>query len=305
MAKAAGLTKWLPWAVVYAVLWGAAVYVRTLGGGDFTDSLASGVIFALLLPPVVWGLTRKSAPVVIPVARPGVELGAIGLWLVVYAVVCLGWLFTEIKQTFTPGSQTYELVMMAVKLLIHVVIPIIVLKLVGAKVAPLLAPRLGGKGVLILLVVLAAIFTALMCVISPALKEISGLKVAPSVFLWAAPGAFAWMALEAGLAEEFLFRAVLQTRLAAFMQSEAGAIVIGALIFALAHVPGLYLRPDTSGDAIVGLPQITAYVVGTLSPIAVLFGFIWSRTRSLGLLVLLHATVDFLPNLSEFIQTWA
>lgn len=305
MAKAAGLTKWLPWAVAYAAAWGAALFVRMQGGGDFTDSLASFVIFALLLPPVVWGLTRKSKPVAIPVARPGLELGAVAIWLAIYAVVCLGWLFTVIKQTFVPGSQTYELVMLATKLVIHVVIPIIVLKLVGAKVMPLLAPRMGGKGVLLLLVVLAAIFTALMCVISPALKEISGLKVAPTVFLWAAPGAFAWMALEAGFTEEFLFRAVLQTRLAAFMKSEAGAIVIGALLFSLAHVPGLFLRPDTGGDAITGLPQIIAYTVGTLSPIAVLFGIIWARTRSLGLLVLLHATVDFLPNLSEFVRTWA
>lgn len=304
MAKANGLMKWLPWAAAYAAIWGAALFVR-IQGGDFADSLACGVIFAVMLPPVVWALTRKTKPVAIPVARPGVELGAILIWLAIYAVVCLGWLFTVIKQTFVAGSQSYEMVMMAVKLAIHVIIPIIVLKLVGAKVMPLLAPRLGGKGVLLLLVVLAVIFTALMMVISPSLKEISGLKVAPTVFLWAAPGAFAWMALEAGFAEEFLFRAVLQTRLAAFMKSEAGAIVIGALLFALAHVPGLYLRPDTGGDAITGLPQIIAYTIGTLSPIAVLFGFIWARTRSLGLLVLLHATIDFLPNLSEFVNTWA
>jgi membrane protease YdiL (CAAX protease family) len=304
MTKSSSVRTWLPWAAGYAAVWAAAVYVR-MQSGDFTDALASGVIFALLLPPVVWAFTRKTAPAAIPVARPGRELGAVLVWLAIYAVVCLGWLFTAIKQTWTPGSQSFELVMLAVKLLIHVAIPILVLKLVGAKVLPLLAPRMGAKGVWPLLVILTVIFTGLMCVISPALKEISGLDVAPSVFLWAAPGAFVWMALEAGLTEEFLFRAVLQTRLAAFMKSEAGAIVIGALLFALAHVPGLYLRPDTSSDAITGLPQIIAYCVGVLSPIAILFGIIWARTRSLGLLIILHATVDFLPNLSEFVRTWA
>jgi len=304
MAKAASVMKWAPWAGVYAAIWAGAVFLR-LQAGDATDSLASGVIFALLLPPLVWALTRKTAPAAILVARPGLELGAVLIWLAIYAVVCLGWLFTVIKQNFVAGSQTYELVMLAVKLVIHVAIPILLLKLVGARVAPLLAPRLGARGVLPLLIVLALIFTALLTVISPALKEISGLKVAPSVFLWAAPGAFAWLALEAGFAEEFLFRAVLQTRLAAFMKSEAGAIVIGALLFALAHVPGLYLRPDTAGDHLPNLTQMFAYVIGTLSPIAVLFGFIWARTRSLGLLILLHATVDFLPNLSDFVRTWA
>ncbi len=304
MARGSTTMKWAPWAGVYAAIWAAAVYVR-LQAGDSTDSLIIGVLFGLLLPPLVWALTRKAEPAPIPVARPGLELSAVLVWLAIYAVVGLGWLFTVVKQTFDPGSQTYEVVMLAVKLAIHIVIPILVLKLVGGRILPLLAPRLGAKGVLPLLIILITVFTALMMVVSPSLKEISGLDVAPTVFLWAAPAAFGWMALEAGFTEEFLFRAVLQTRLAAFIKSEAGAIVIGALLFALAHVPGLYLRPDTAGDAISGLPQIIAYCVGTLSPIAVLFGFIWARTRSLGLLIVLHAAVDFLPNLSDFVRTWA
>ena len=46
-------------------------------------------------------------------------------------------------------------------------------------------------------------------------------------------------AIEAGLCEEFLFRAVLQTRLTAVLKTETGAVVIGALvgeiIFAYLH----------------------------------------------------------------------
>ncbi len=304
MAKATAMMKRAPWAPVYAAVWAVAVYVR-LQAGDASDSIVIGALFGVLLPPVVWYFTRKAGPAEIAVARPGVELGAVIVWLAIYAVVGLGWLFTVVKDTLAPGSQAYELVMLAVKLAIHIAIPILVLKLVGAKVMPLLAPRFGAKGVWPLMIILTLVFSALMMVVSPSLKQISGLDVAPSVFLWAAPGAFVWMALEAGLTEEFLFRAVLQTRLAAFLKSEAGAIVIGALLFALAHVPGLYLRPETGGDAISGLPQIIAYCVGTLSPIALLFGVIWARTRSLGLLVVLHAAIDFLPNLSEFVRTWA
>lgn len=305
MPKTSTWKTWAPWAGVYAAVWAEAVYVRIQGGGPFADSLVIGALFAVILPPVVLGLTRKAQPAKITVGRPGKELGAILVWLAIYAVVCLGWLFTAVKQTFAPGTQTYELVMMAVKLTIHVVIPIIVLKMVGAKVLPLLAPRMGAKGVWPLLIILTIVFSALMLVVSPSLKEISGLDVPASTFAWAAPAAFAWLALEAGLTEEFLFRAVLQPRLAAVLKSETGAIVVGAMLFALAHVPGLFLRPDTAGDAITGLPQIIAYCVGTLSPIAILFGVIWARTRSLGLLVLLHAAVDFLPNLSEFVRIWA
>lgn len=305
MERSQGLRGWLPWAVGYLFVWAAAVFVR-LRSGDATDAIVIGVVFAGVLPPVVWLFTRKARPAEIAVARPGVELSAVLAWLAVYAVVVLGLLFSWIKQVVPPRTQTYEMVMLAVKLAVHVAIPIVILKLVGARVGPLLAPRLGARGVLPLLIVLAAVFSALMLVVSPSLKEISAIKATATTFAWAAPAAFAWMALEAGFCEEFLFRAVLQTRLAAFLKSEAGAIVIGALLFALAHVPGLYLRPDTAGDQIAGgLPQIIAFTIGVLSPIAVLFGLIWARTRSLGLLVLLHASVDFLPNLSEFMHIWA
>ncbi len=34
------------------------------------------------------------------------------------------------------------------------------------------------------------------------------------------------------------------------------------------------------------------------------FGFIYARTKSLLLVVLLHAAVDVLPNLAELIATW-
>jgi hypothetical protein len=50
---------------------------------------------------------------------------------------------------------------------------------------------------------------------------------------------------------------------------------------------------------------VTAFTVGALSPVAVLFGTLWARTHSLLLIVLLHAAVDVLPNLAEFVRTWA
>lgn len=305
MERTQGPRGWLPWALGYLLIWAAAVYVR-LQSGDAMDAIVCGVVFAGMLPPVVWFFTRKARPVEIAVARPGPELTAVLAWLAVYAIVVLGWLFTWIKQTWTPQTQTYELVMLAVKLAVHVVIPILILKLVGARVAPLLALRPGAKGFLPLLLILGGFVTLLMMVISPSLKEISGIKASAVTFAWAAPASFLWLAVVAGFCEEFLFRAVLQTRLSAFLKSEAGAIVIGALLFALAHAPGLYLRPDTACDHLTGgLPQIIAFTVGVLSPIAVLFGLIWARTRSLGLLILLHAAVDFLPNLSEFMKVWA
>lgn len=293
--------SWILWAIGYAFVWAVAVS----WGGSIEESLPIAVVGGVLLPSIVWLLTRKTPCEPIAVARPALELGAIGLWLAIYAVVVLGWLFTEIKHAIAPGTQAYELVMLGVKLTIHILIPVVILKALGAKVGPLFAPRLGVRGVLLTLIVLGALLVTLVILASPSLKNISAMHLPATTLMWAVPATYIWMAIEAGLCEEFLFRAVLQSRLAAFLRSEAGAVVIAALLFGLAHAPGLYLRPDTSGDDISGgLPGIIAYTVGTLSPIGILFGVIWARTRSLGLLVLLHAAVDVLPNTPDFIRTW-
>jgi membrane protease YdiL (CAAX protease family) len=82
--------------------------------------------------------------------------------------------------------------------------------------------------------------------------------------------------------------------------------VTGAVLFALAHVPGLYLRGHPGVDGYSADPvQVIAFTVAVLSPVAVLFGTLWARTRSLLLIVLLHAAVDVLPNLAQFVRTWA
>ena len=112
----------------------------------------------------------------------------------------------------------------------------------------------------------------------------------------------------AGVCEEVLFRVFLQTRLAAFLKSELGAIAIGALLFGLAHAPGLYLRGAALLEGSGGQPTLlwsVAYSVAIISPAGILFGVLWSRTRSLLLIVLLHGLTDTLPHLAPFIETYA
>lgn len=298
---------WAPWAGLYLFVWAGAVAMLVAIDGleAAAPALIIGGLFAGLLPGVVWLLTRKSDPITVPVARPAVEMAGVGGWLLIYAIVCLGWLFTVIKQAVPPGTQEFKLVMLAVKLAIHVAIPLLILKLLGAKLGPLFKVRWGQRGVLALFVIVGGLSIGINILLSPWLTHLMALNPTASVLAWAAPGAFLWMALEAGLCEEVLFRAILQSRLAAVLRSEAGAAVIAALVFGLAHAPGLFLRPDTGGDAIAGgLPGILAYTVGVLSPIGLTYGVIWARTRNLWLLVALHATVDFLPNLADFIKVW-
>jgi membrane protease YdiL (CAAX protease family) len=76
-------------------------------------------------------------------------------------------------------------------------------------------------------------------------------------------------------------------------------------LFGLAHAPGLYLRGGPGVDGWSTDPiQVAAFTIATLSPLSILFGVLWARTRSLLLVVLLHASVDVLPFTSEFISIW-
>jgi len=48
-----------------------------------------------------------------------------------------------------------------------------------------------------------------------------------------------------------------------------------------------------------------AYSIAVVSPAGLFFGVLWWRTRSLVLVVLLHAWMDLLPNLADFTRTWS
>lgn len=295
----------LAFAGLYIALWGGSTAYLAMKGADWTFPLISLGIFGLALSGVAWALTRGARPPAILVQRPALELAAVLGFLAVYAVGFLGYGMTFVRGVFPPGPQQ-EVLVLGAKLVVHVGLPALLLAALGARLGPLFAARANKPGFWLPLLVLGAILTALLAVVSPSLKQIADLHPSLMTLAWAAPLSFIWVALEAGLSEEFLFRAVLQTRLAAVLRSEVGAVAIGAVVFAVAHAPGLYLRgaPGVDGYS-TDLLQVIAFTIATLSPIAILFGVLWTRTRSLLLVVLLHAAVDFLPNLSEFIEIWA
>jgi uncharacterized protein len=289
----------------YLAIWAAATAYLGVKGADWSLPTISLTVFGAALPALSMALTRKAAAAPIVVRRPTLELTVLLGFLVVYAVAFLGWGMSATRAVVSAGREQ-ESPVLIVKLIVHVGMPAILLAALGARLAPLFNSGIGRPGFWPPLLVLGAIILAFMCVVSPALREIAALHASAATLAWAAPAAFVWLALEAGLREEFLFRAVLQTRLAAVLKSEAGAVVTGALLFALAHVPGLYLRGHPGVDGYSTDPvQVIAFTVAVLSPVALLFGTLWARTRSLLLIVLLHAAVDVLPNLTEFIRTWA
>jgi membrane protease YdiL (CAAX protease family) len=121
------------------------------------------------------------------------------------------------------------------------------------------------------------------------------------------PLCFLWLAVEAGLVEEFFFRALLQSRLSAWFRSEVTGIVLMALAFGLAHAPGFIFRHAGTVEGLGANPSALdaiAYSIVSLAISGVFFGIVWSRTRNLWAVVIIHAATDLLPNLQDFIRTW-
>jgi membrane protease YdiL (CAAX protease family) len=191
------------------------------------------------------------------------------------------------------------------KLAVHVALPALLVLAIGGALRPLIQARLNTRGFWLVLIILGAAVLGVLSVISPALNQLRGLHADPQTLSLAIGASFVWLAIEAGLCEEFLFRAVLQTRLAAVLKTEAGAAAIAALVFALVHVPGLWLRSgaDVAGHS-QSLAEVIAYAIAVLAPAGLFLGFIWARTRSLLLVVMIHALIDVLPNTAQFAHTW-
>ncbi len=290
--------------LAYALLWGGAAGYLAATGGDWTTPTLVLGIFGIALSGLAWLLTRGAIASAIPVARPALESGAMLGFVALSAVLFLGFGMSAARAAFPPGREQ-EVLVLALKLAVHVALPMLVLLMLRAKLAPLFHAGLSGRKFWRTLIVLGVIFLALLAVISPSLADIAATNVSLEVLAWAAPVSLIWLSLEAGLTEEFLFRAVLQTRLSAWLRSPWFGVVAASLLFGLAHAPGLFLRGGPGVDGWSADPlQVIAHTIATLSPIGLLFGLIYVRTKSLLLVVLLHGLIDLLPNLSEFIAVW-
>lgn len=291
--------------VGYLAAWAAAIAVLAATKSDAAgDGVAVLVVFGLALSGVGWLTTLEVRAPAIAVRRPGLEVGLVLAFLAAYAVLFTGFGLNAFHAAF-PEGRGEALLLVAFKLVVHVALPCLLLAAVGAAPLALFTTKPRGRPFWLTLAVLGPAILIVLAVISPSLKQIADLKLGPASLVLAAGASFVWMAVEAGLCEEFLFRAVLQTRLAAALKSEAGAVVIGALVFALVHSPGLYTRGHASdiGHS-QNLIQVIAYTVAVLSPAGLFLGFMWARTRNLLLVVILHALVDVLPFIPVFARQW-
>lgn len=293
---------------VYAVAYLLSLFgLSRQPGFSAIEPLFVLIVLGIAMPLLAVALTRNAlepaqgAPV-----RPR-EVATSLAYLLLFAILVLGLGFSAINGAIA-DEPARSLAKLGLKLATMVVLPVALLAMFGHRWRHTLSPgwswpRHGRAliGVGVALLVFQAVF-------GRGLQTLDALQPTWTTLTWTIPACFLLASLEAGLCEEVLFRIFLQTRLAAFLKSELGAIAIGALLFGLAHAPGLYLRGAALMEGAGGQPTLlwsVAYSIAVISPAGILFGVLWSRTRSLALIVVLHGLTDTLPHLAPFIETYA
>ena len=107
-----------------------------------------------------------------------------------------------------------------------------------------------------------------------------------AALLWVL-ASWTWLSAEAGLCEEFLFRACLQSRLAAWLEIAGRRHRVDLGHLRPRPLAGIYLRGGPGVDGWSTDPiQVAAFTIATLSPLSVALGLLWARSRSLLLIVL-------------------
>jgi membrane protease YdiL (CAAX protease family) len=294
-----------PFVFGYLALYAATLTGLTLYTGfDPTEALfvlfTLGVVFTF----VARLLTREAQAPAPSVPRPRAEALALFAYLVVYAFGFLGWGLSWLKHS-VPDPRLHYVAVTAAKLLSMVLLPTLLLSFFGHMPRELLRWNFHWKRHGFAFAVIALLLVFFQLVFGHSLQDIGALHAGPGTLLLGLALCFVYLCLDTGLTEEFLFRVVIQTRAAALFGSETAGVVVMALLFGLAHAPGYYLRAADSIDG--GHPtwgMALGYTVVMVSVFGFMFGMLWARTRSLGLVVMVHASTDLLPNVTDFIRSW-
>lgn len=299
---------------LYAALYATCLaHLSGAPGFQAGESLAVLLIFGLGFSGAAWAATRGAKPQALTVRRPLAESLAILAYLAVFAVLFLGLGLSAIRDML-PDGRVERSGILAAKLAAMVMLPALLFVALGIrprKLVPRGAGFVGGRREWIALAILCALVLVIQLTVGRGPRQIALLQAEWGWAAWqlalVAPLALAWMTLEAGLTEEFLFRVLLQTRLEAWMRNRTAAILSMSVLFGLAHAPGYVLRGGHLAEGMAIAPDplaAAAYAIVVVSPMGFVFGVLWARTRSFGLVVLLHGFTDLVPNLAPFARTW-
>jgi membrane protease YdiL (CAAX protease family) len=279
------------------------------------DALVELVLFGLAFPLLAWVTTLRTRSLTLTVQRSAGEM-----WLLVACLIGVtlylvwGAALSEalVPATWLASERGKFFVVFARKLIVFVAIPFVLFRAVfgyrwrdfGLQFAGL---RALAENHLPVVLVLSAAILVFQFFLGGGAAPIRRGEFNASQLAIGLPFCFAWLFIEAGLVEEFFFRALLQTRLAAWFRSEVTGVALMALLFGLAHAPGFILRHAGLEEAIGANPSpadSVAYAIVVLSVGGIFFGVVWARTKNLFAVMIIHAATDLLPNFAQFAKAF-
>jgi CAAX protease family protein len=292
----------------FALVYLGSIGVLVAGGRPLEDVIGAFLILGVLLP-----LVALTACAGMPVPQPpapwrrddGMLLLALLAWIIVFLLL-KGPLLAALLPS-APDPRLQDTLNTLLKLLAFVGVPAFVLRSRGFRWNEAGRPRASTPRLWLTFIIMALAAFAVQAVMGSQFRRLLGAAYAGHDLWLAGVLCWIWMSVEAGLVEEFFFRWYLQSRLAAWTGSQVSAVLLGALVFGLAHAPGILLRGagavEGLGDA-PGVGTTLAYVIATQGVAGLAFGVLWARTRSFVLVVALHGLFDAFSNTASFIDTW-
>lgn len=290
-----GVAVLMAYLVVYAAV---LLAMHRVGAFDVAEPLMVLAIFGVGFSVAAWALTIGAPPLDCSILKPKSELTAVAIYLL--PIVAFTTWGLDLLHRYIPADSANVFAILAAKLLVFVIVPAALIQWQSGYNLRQLAPVSGRARHLVVIVGMSLLLLGFQAFLGRGLKDIASAHVSSRLLWYGVPLTFAWLALEAGVVEEFFFRVLLQTRLAAVFRSELGAIVLMSLIFGLAHAPGLYLRTGLTQEGLPPHPSLLmaiGYSIVITSVAGFFLGILWARTRNFAVVVVVHAMGDLLPNI--------
>jgi len=282
---------------------------------DATGAMLVLIVFGIVFPLIAWIATRRAIPLSISV-RPGKsQLIVLIAYIVALSLYLVGgpqWIDQHLPSSWIDSAQIRFFVTLAKKLVVFVAIPFAIFRFgFGYRIRDFGIQSEGLRALcgshLPVVLVVGGAFLAFQYFLSGGGASFRHGHFTTYQLLLGLPLCFIWLFFEAGLVEEFFFRALVQSQLASTFKSEASGIALMSLIFGLAHAPGFIFRHAGEVEGLGSNPSAidaVAYSIVVLAISGLTFGVIWARTKNLFAVMLVHAAGDLLPNFAGFAQTW-
>jgi len=282
---------------------------------DATGAMLVLIVFGIVFPLIAWIATRRSIPLSISV-RPGKsQLIVLIAYIVALSLYLVGgpqWIDQHLPSSWIDSAQIRFFITLAKKLVVFVVIHFAIFRFgFGYRIRDFGIQSEGLRALcgshLPVVLVVGGAFLAFQYFLSGGGASFRHGNFTTYQLLLGLPLCFIWLFFEAGLVEEFFFRALVQSQLASTFKSEASGIELMSLIFGLAHAPGFIFRHAGEVEGLGSNPSAidaVAYSIVVLAISGLTFGVIWARTKNLFAVMLVHAAGDLLPNFAGFAQTW-